>query len=583
MTEQTATAVPIPVQYRLKWIVVIALSMAVVANISAVVDWYFHPEIEYFDSEHLVIGLFSAAIVGLMEFLILQYILRLRLSYLALQEAHQRMTASTDRFRSIFESSLDAMLLTSMDGTILAANGAACAMFERSEEELRQVGRRGIADMNDPRVAAAVEERRRTGRFAGELRMLRKSGAVFPVEISTKVLNDSSAGMETVMVLRDLSSRHRIEDELRLSEEKFSKAFYTSPDAITITSLKEGRYLNVNKGFCTISGYTPDEVLGRTVKELNIWQNYDMRSEFARQLLETGELTNMETGFQFKNGKTITGLISARLIDIGGEQCILTTTRDISELKQTQRELIRMNEELERRVQERTSELTEAVREMEAFNYSVSHDLRSPIRAIDAFASILRENYEQELDDEAKRLLTNIRASTAKIDLLINGLLTLSRVGKQDMTLETIAMEPIVQEVINEERRIRQDSGIEFILHPLPPARCDAVLIRQVWVNLISNAVKYSSGKKTPVIEIGAAVEEEMVWYSVTDNGIGFDQQYSDKLFGIFQRLHSAESFEGVGIGLSTVKRIVQRFGGAVSATGIEGQGATFRFSLPKS
>ncbi len=256
--------------------------------------------------------------------------------------------------------------------------------------------------------------------------------------------------------------------------------------------------------------------------------------------------------------------------------------RDITERRNAEESLLKLNAELELRVSQRTKDLLDANHDLESFNYSVSHDLRAPVRAINGFTSILMEQYEHVLDAEAKRLMMTIRNSTKKIDLLINGLLTLSRVGKQELKYERVNMNDVIASVIQEEVLKHHDSNVTFDVQPVPAAWCDLVLIRQVWFNLITNAVKYSSKTAHPKIEIGWQDDGKMVQYFVRDNGAGFNSAYADKLFGIFQRLHLTSEFEGIGIGLSTVKRIVQRLGGKVSAEGEENQGATFRFSLPK-
>jgi PAS domain S-box-containing protein len=256
--------------------------------------------------------------------------------------------------------------------------------------------------------------------------------------------------------------------------------------------------------------------------------------------------------------------------------------RDITERRIAEEALMKMNSELELRVSQRTKDLMDANHDLESFNYSVSHDLRAPVRAINGFTSILMEQYEHVFDAEAKRLMVTIRNSTKKIDLLINGLLTLSRVGKQELKIERADMNEIITSVLQEEMSKHHDQSITVDVQPIPVVWCDLVLIRQVWFNLISNAVKYSSKTEHPRIEIGWHDQGKMLQFFVRDNGAGFNPAYADKLFGIFQRLHLSSEFDGLGVGLSTVKRIVQRLGGTVSAEGEENKGATFRFTLPK-
>ncbi|MBP9211190.1 MAG: GHKL domain-containing protein, partial [Bacteroidetes bacterium] len=199
------------------------------------------------------------------------------------------------------------------------------------------------------------------------------------------------------------------------------------------------------------------------------------------------------------------------------------------------------------------------------------------------FTAILGQQYEQMFDAEAHRLMSVIRTSTKKMDLLINGLLTLSRVGRQELNTAVVNIGPVVAGVIRDLLHGQDQSRIEFVVHPLPSVTCDAVLMQQVWSNLISNALKYSSKTAKSVIEIGAKETETHFLFFVKDNGVGFSQEHADKLFGIFQRLHANDQFEGIGIGLSTVKRIALRFGGSVWAEGTPEGGATFWFSVART
>jgi signal transduction histidine kinase len=234
--------------------------------------------------------------------------------------------------------------------------------------------------------------------------------------------------------------------------------------------------------------------------------------------------------------------------------------------------------ELESRVRSRTAELEAANRELGSFSYSVSHDLRAPLRAVDGYARMLEEDYGERLDAEGRRLLGVVRDSARGMGQLIDDLLEFSRLGRQELAKRHIDMTPLVQEVVNE---LQRDAQATVHIDAVPPANADRALLRQVWLNLIANALKYSSKQDCSVVQIGGKADGGEHVYWVRDNGVGFDMRYADKLFGVFQRLHRSDEFPGTGVGLAIVQRVVTRHGGRVWAEGQVGKGACFFFSLP--
>ncbi len=222
-----------------------------------------------------------------------------------------------------------------------------------------------------------------------------------------------------------------------------------------------------------------------------------------------------------------------------------------------------------------------ANRELESFAYSVSHDLRSPLRAIDSFSRFLADDYGNRLDAEGHRLLGIVRSNTIKMGQLIDDLLAFSRLGRQGIKMAPIDTRRLAEEVFTELQADSPGRAIQFRPGKLLPARGDPSMIRQVFTNLLSNAVKFTRSRETAVIEMDSWMEGQETVYSIKDNGVGFDMQYVSKLFGVFQRLHPAEEFEGTGVGLAIVERIIQRHGGRVWAEGKVKEGATFYFSLP--
>jgi light-regulated signal transduction histidine kinase (bacteriophytochrome) len=239
------------------------------------------------------------------------------------------------------------------------------------------------------------------------------------------------------------------------------------------------------------------------------------------------------------------------------------------------------NTKLERRLREHAADLEAANKDLEAFSYSVSHDLRSPLRAIDGYSAMLEEELGDKLDEAGRRLLNVVRDSSRKMGMLIDDLLAFSKLGRQRLSARHVEMISIVNEVWAEIRTSCPEGVPELRLPTLPDVWGDRALLKQVWTNLLSNAVKYSSKRDNPIIEVSADRHGTEVVYCVKDNGAGFDMRYADKLFEVFKRLHAEHEFPGTGAGLAIVYRIVARHGGRVWAEGKEGVGASFYFSLP--
>ena len=241
-------------------------------------------------------------------------------------------------------------------------------------------------------------------------------------------------------------------------------------------------------------------------------------------------------------------------------------------------ELARTTEVMRRQA----AELEAANKDLESFSYSVSHDLRAPLRAIDGYSNILRENCSDRLEDEDKRVLGKILENTQRMGALIEDLLAFSQLGRRPVSPAEIDMDALAREVVDELRSAPGQQMPNCVLEPLPAGWGDRSLIRQVWLNLLSNAVKFTGAKEVPSIELGGSSEDARNVYYVKDNGAGFDMRYYGKLFGVFQRLHSTREFPGTGVGLAIVQRVVLRHGGRVWAEGKPGEGATFYFALPK-
>jgi PAS domain S-box-containing protein len=264
------------------------------------------------------------------------------------------------------------------------------------------------------------------------------------------------------------------------------------------------------------------------------------------------------------------------------DETIFAIGQDISDRARARDEIVSLNAGLEARVRERTEQLEDANRDLESFSYSVSHDLRAPLRAVKGFVTILKDQHGKDLGQEGLQLTSKIVESTDRMDRLIADLLSFSKVGRTEIVREPVSMTELVFSVTAELQSWENCDGIEFHLDPLPEAAGDPAMFRQLWVNLLSNALKFTRPKGTGRIEVSSLPLDGVNVYRVKDTGVGFDSKYADKLFGIFQRLHSVAEFEGSGVGLAIVQRIVTRHGGKVWAEGVKGEGATFSFSLPR-
>jgi PAS domain S-box-containing protein len=380
---------------------------------------------------------------------------------------------------------------------------------------------------------------------------------------------------------RDITEINRAEQALRESERKFRETVITLDEGYYSVTL-DGKLLEHNQAFNRILGFALHEDL-KGIQLPDFWQDPDQRKEYLMAFAASGSISNYEINAKTQKGNKITILTSSHLVkdESGQPQLIVGVFVDISQRRRAEAEIKQLNEELEQRVLQRTTQLESSNKELEAFSYSVSHDLRAPLRAIDGFSRIVLEEYSAKLDDEGKRLLTVVRDNTQKMGHLIDDLLAFSRLGRQQIAFVPVNLATLANVVFAELAAAEKGRRIEFKAGQFPQAYGDYPMLQQVLQNLLANAVKFTRPRAKPRIEFGGRAAGSENVYFVKDNGVGFDMEYVSKLFGVFQRLHGTDEFEGTGVGLAIVQRIVQRHGGRVWAESKDGKGATFYFSLP--
>jgi len=385
-----------------------------------------------------------------------------------------------------------------------------------------------------------------------------------------------------LLFLRHLQERDRAEAERTRLEHFLDSIIEHIPLMVFVKEAGSLRFVRFNRAGEELVGCSRDALMGRNdfdlfprdQAEFFTLKDRETLAGERRVVIEDEPLQSTTQGVR----RLRTHKMAIRGVD-GRPQYLLGISEDITDRLRREEEIRMVN----RQLLERTDALEVANRDLEAFTYTVSHDLRAPVRAVEGFTRILTEEHAASLDGEGRRLLEVVRSNSRRMGLMVDDLLRLARVGRQELRREAIDMATVVQEQLADLAQGEPERGVEVEVAPLPPVVGDPGLVRQVTANLLGNAWKFTRRRQDARISIRGQRNGPMVEYAITDNGAGFDMKYADKLFGVFQRLHRADEYEGTGVGLAVVHRIVERHGGRIWAESAPGRGATFHFTLPKT
>ncbi len=507
--------------------------------------------------------------------------------------AYQRYSQSAERARvaealrranaynrSLIEASLDPLVTIAGDGKITDVNSATEKATGRSRQKL--IGTDFSDYFTDPEKArAGYQQVFREGAVQDyELELRHRDGRLTPVLYNASVYRDETGEVRGVFAAaRDISELKRAAEAARRANAYNRRLIEASLDPL-VTISPDGRIADVNRATEKVTGHSREELVGTD------FSDYFTDPEKARagyqQVFREGAVQDYELEIRHRDGHLTPVLYNAAVYrDEGGNiSGVFAAARDITDRKRAEEEVRLLNQTLERRVRERTAELEAANKEMEAFTYSVSHDLRAPLRHVDGFSKLLLESYVAALPVEARHYVERIRHGARRMGLMVDDLLNLTRVGRRELNLQLTGLNSLLEEVRQELETEAEGRKIEWRFGSLPFVECDPALMKQVFANLLANALKFTRPRETAVIEVGAREENHSPAVFVRDNGVGFSMKYADKLFGVFQRLHRPEDFEGTGVGLATVQRIVQKHGGRVWAESELNRGATFFFTL---
>ena len=520
--------------------------------------------------------------IGLLGLLISSGLLYRRQSK-TIKTTTKQIAESESLFRSLFEQASMGRAIRSMQGEC-QVNQAYITMLGYSEAELTSMTASALIVPEDRDQCQWAQADLLSGKSKSSrltLRYKHKYGSHLWIDESLQLRRDGDGEpIQWISTILDISKQKRLEAERRQLALYTRSLIEANPDTM-INIKQDGSIQDVNEAMVIATGKDRKQLIGQD------FSSYFSDPEKARigyqKVFADGSVKDYELQMRHRSGSLLDVLFNARIFhnETGDVAGIIAVARDISERKRLERELNNLNESLEKRVTERTAELKAANEELEAFSYSVSHDLRAPLRAVDGFSRKVMLGYGDKLDQEGLRLLGVVRQNAVRMGKLIDDLLAFSRLGRREMHFVAVSMQDLAESSATELIELEPERQINFSCEAIPPCQGDPAMLKEVWMNLLSNAIKFTRQNNPAQIHVGSRIEGEFTIYWIQDNGAGFDMAYADKLFGVFQRLHSQEEFEGSGVGLALSQRIIHRHHGRIWGESQIGQGATFSFTLP--
>ncbi len=497
---------------------------------------------------------------------------------------------SEEDLRVTLHSIGDAVIATDGTGHVVLMNPVAEALTGWGEAQARGRPLPEVFQILNEETRRPVESPAlrvlREGRVVGlanHTLLVARDGTERPIADSGAPIRTAGDGAVrgVVLVFRDQTEERRRIDALAESERRFRTLFEQAAVGVAQIDSTTGRFARVNRRYCEITGYDATELMTRSFESAT--HPEDLATHRKNMHALTAGLDReirMEQRYLCKDGGTVWVNLTVSPMWAAGEApgFQIAVVDDITARKRAEEEIRRLQDSLEQRVEERTADLAAAVRELESFSYSVSHDLRAPLRAINGYSRLLAEAEAQHLGAESRALLDRVIANTMKMEQLIDDILEYSRAGRRPMVPGVVDLKQLVSTVVSE--LVETSPLARVTIGELPQVRGDQVMLKQVFANLIGNALKFSSGRAQPMVEVGATDEDGRTVFFVKDNGVGFDMRYAGKLFSMFQRMHGDAEFPGTGVGLVLVKRLVERHHGRVWAQAQPERGAIFSFTL---